>query len=63
MSLPTNLKKLRNKRGITQQRVSDMTGITRSTYTGYEIGVCEPSIKTLILLSKFYDTTLDGLIK
>ena len=63
MKLQKNLRKLRKKRGITQQRLSDMTGLTRTSYNGYENGVAEPNVKTLILLSNFHSVTLDELMK
>ena len=63
MNLPKNLKKLRKKRNVSQQRVADMNGLTRSSYAGYENGVAEPNISTLVKLSKFFEVTVDGLIK
>lgn len=63
MKLKKNLKRLRKKKGISQQRLSDLNKLTRSTYSGYENGVCEPSIRTLIRLSKFFNITVDELIK
>jgi len=63
MNLPTNLKRLRKKRKVSQQRVADMNGLTRSSYSGYENGIAEPNLCTLVKLSKYYGTTLDILIK
>jgi transcriptional regulator with XRE-family HTH domain len=63
MKLQKNLKKLRKDRNLSQKRVSDLTGIQRSTLSGYENGYAEPNVKTLIALAGFYDTTLDGLVK
>lgn len=63
MKIQKNLKRLRKKKAISQQRLSDQVGLIRSTYAGYESGVCEPNIRTLIKLSKFFDVTVDELIK
>ena len=63
MNLPKNLKKLRAKRKLSQFLVAKRNGLTRSTYSGYENGVAEPSLRTLIKLSKFFDVTLDKLIR
>lgn len=62
-ALVKNLKALRSKRGLSQQRVADMNGLTRSQIASYESGVSEPNICTLIKLSHFYGTPVDFLIK
>jgi transcriptional regulator with XRE-family HTH domain len=63
MDLKNNLKQLRNDRKLSQQRVSDMNGIPRSTYSGYENGVAEPNLCTIIKLAKFYKVSVDTLIQ
>ena len=62
MQLTKNLKQLRGKRGLSQKRVADMNGLTRSSYSGYENGVAEPNLCTLVKLSKFFNVSLDELI-
>ena len=63
MSLQKNLRRLRKKRKLSQKRVGYFNGMTRSTYANYENGVAEPNISTLVKLSKFFEITVDGLIK
>ena len=63
MKLQKNLKRLRAKRKLSQQRVADINGLTRSSYSGYENGVCEPNICTLLKLSKFYKVTIEKLVQ
>jgi len=63
MNLPTNLKRLRKKRKVSQQRVADMNGLTRNMVAQYEQGLSEPNLCTLVKLSNYYGTTLDILIK
>ncbi|MBK7131242.1 MAG: helix-turn-helix transcriptional regulator [Crocinitomicaceae bacterium] len=50
-----NLKLLRKRRGVSQEEIATELGLTRSTYSGYENGIAEPSIETLIKISAYYD--------
>ena len=47
-----NIKKYRKQRGITQLKLSIMTGISKDYITAIECGKRTPSIKTLDLISK-----------
>lgn len=53
------LKELRNKRGLTQQQISDRLGLARTTYSGYENGAREPDIDSLKKFSEFFGVTID----
>lgn len=33
-----------------------------TTYVNYEKGICEPNLETLMVLAKFYNTSIDYLI-
>ena len=58
-----NLKLLRKRKGISQEEIANDLGLTRSSYSGYENGVAEPNIETLIKISEYYDISLDKFIK
>ena len=62
MFLPSNLKWLRQLKKRTQEDVAFALDIKRSTYSGYENGVGEPSLDKLILLANYFKITLDGLV-
>ncbi|QMU30539.1 helix-turn-helix domain-containing protein [Adhaeribacter radiodurans] len=62
MFLPTNLKWLRRLKKRTQEDVAFALNIKRSTYSGYENGVGEPSLDKLVLLANYFKITLDGLV-
>ncbi len=49
-----SLRLAREKRGLTQKQVMAMTGINNKTLSGYENGVSEPDIQTLLTLLKLY---------
>lgn len=58
-----NLKLLRKQRKISQEELAKELGLTRSSYSGYENGVAEPNLQTLLNISEFYDLPLDKLVK
>jgi transcriptional regulator with XRE-family HTH domain len=58
-----NLKLLRKRKGVSQEEIAADLGLTRSSYSGYENGVAEPNIETLIKISEYYDISLDKFIK
>ncbi|MBX2815527.1 MAG: LexA family transcriptional regulator [Saprospiraceae bacterium] len=61
--LSENLKYLRKKHSLSQQQLSDVLSIPRSTLGDYERGHTEPNLATLIQLSEHFGITLDALIK
>jgi transcriptional regulator with XRE-family HTH domain len=58
-----NLKLLRKRTGKSQEELSSDINLTRSTYSGYENGVAEPSIHTLILIADYYKIDLNTLVR
>ncbi len=57
-----NLKKLRNKKKISQQQLADIIGVSQQSINKYENHSVEPDIETLIKLSEFFQTSVDYLI-
>lgn len=57
-----NLKKLRGKAGLSQQKLAQKLGLTQQSIHSYENDVYEPDIATLKQLSEFFDTSVDYLI-
>lgn len=56
------LRYYRSRSNLTQQQVSDLMGINRTTYTYYETGKSEPSIDNLYKLTKIFGITYDDLL-
>lgn len=56
------LKELRTEKGVSQQVIADYLGITRQSYSNYELGNREADYETLSKLSNYFDTTVDYLI-
>ena len=57
-----NLKKVREKRHITQVKLSVDLGIAQETISGYEIGKSYPSAENLIKLADMLHTSTDYLL-
>lgn len=61
MRLGENIKILRKRHKKSQEEMSAIFGLTRSSYSGYENGVAEPSFETLKLICAHYKISLDFL--
>ncbi len=57
-----NLKKLREEKGLSQQKLANQLGLTQQSIYSYENDVYEPDISTLIQMAAFFDTSVDYLI-
>lgn len=55
------LREMRMKRGLTQQRIADLSGIALRTYQKYEQGTRCPAFDLLIVLADILDVSLDYL--
>ena len=57
-----NLKKLRSKKGISQQTLANILGISQQSINKYENHDVEPDISILMAMAKYFDTTIDYLV-
>jgi len=63
MEVGANLKLLRKRKKFSQEEVAKNLNLTRSSYSGYENGVAQPNIESLILFSDFYKVSIDDLVR
>jgi len=63
MIFNNNIKILRKRRGRTQDDVAFALKMKRPTLSGYENGVAQPNMDTLIRFSDYYGVAIDTLIK
>lgn len=62
MGFSENLKRARQRIGLTQQQIADTLGITKSTYCGYETGKRQPDIPKLRRLALLLCSSVDELL-
>ena len=60
--LTDNLIMLRNVRGLTQEQVAEIAGVTRQSYAKWEQGDSVPDIEKCDNLAKFYGIKIDTLM-
>jgi transcriptional regulator with XRE-family HTH domain len=58
-----NLRQAREERGLTQEAVGDLAGMTQSQYARIERGDVDPTIKTLTRLATALDLTASDLLR
>ncbi len=60
--LSDNLIFLRNIKGLTQEQVAEVIGISRQSYSKWEQGETYPDIDKCDRLAKYYGVTIDSLL-
>lgn len=60
--LKQKLRELRTKKKLTQKELSEKLGLSKNAVCEYEKGRAEPSIETLIKLSRIFEVSLDYLV-
>ena len=63
MVVGNNLKLLRKHFAKSQDEVSKSLGLNRSTYSGYENAVAQPSLEIISMISEFYNISIDAILK
>lgn len=63
MNFGPNIKLLRKRKGRTQDELSGFLNMKRSTLSGYENAVAQPSIDVLITMSEYFNISIDTLVK
>lgn len=51
--------KLREKKGVTDYRVAEDTGITKSTFADWKTGRSKPKFDKLLILAKYFDVPVE----
>ena len=60
--IPSNIKYLRKKKGLTQQQFADQLGIKRSLVGAYEEERADPKYELLKKIALFFDVSVDDFI-
>lgn len=62
IGLGSRLKKLRQEKGLTQQNMADVMGLTMRNYQRYEYGMINVPATTLNFFADFFGVTTDYLL-
>lgn len=62
MKFAENLKRIRKEKNLSQEEVGEIMTVSRQSVSKYEQGKTYPEIEKLMLLSKEFNITIDGLI-
>ncbi|MBR4429961.1 MAG: helix-turn-helix domain-containing protein [Clostridiales bacterium] len=63
MSLGTNIKQLREERGLTQEQIADNIGITFQAVSSWERDEYKPDTEKLIKLAELFDVSVSALVE
>ena len=61
--LAGNIQYLRKEKGLSQQKLAELLGLTRSKVASYENNKAEPNALKLAMISRFFDVSLNQLIE
>ena len=62
MLIGKRIKDMRLEKGMSQQELGDMIGVTKVSICGYENGTRTPSLETFCILADIFETTTDFLL-
>lgn len=63
MTLADRIQTLRRARGLSQEALAEGVGVSRQAVSKWESGQSTPDLERIILLSTFFETTTDYLLK
>lgn len=63
MTLPEKLHMLRKRSGLSQEQLAEQLGVSRQAISKWESGQSVPESEKLILLSNYFNVSLDYLLK
>ncbi len=62
MTFGERLKELREEKNISQMELSKATGLSQSAIARWELNKTEPTVSALIILSKYFNESVDYLL-
>lgn len=62
LKLYENIKKLRLEKGLTQEELAEMFGVSAQAVSRWENGSCYPDMELLPTISRFFGTSIDNLL-
>jgi len=62
INLSANLKKIRNRREVSQMTVAKKLGVTRQAVSQWELNITYPDIENLVKLSQIFHCDINELL-
>ena len=63
MNCSKKLQTLRKEKGLSQEKLAEMVGVSRQAISKWELGQSYPEMDNLITLSNIFDVNIDSLVK
>lgn len=62
MDFAEKIKELREEKGLSQQQLANELKISQSAIAKWELSKTQPTAKTLLLVAKYFDVSLEFLL-
>lgn len=59
MAVTSHLRELRGERGLTQEGLAELAGVSRQTINSIETGRFEPSLSLALVLARLFETPVE----
>jgi len=59
VAVTSRLRELRGERGLTQEGLAELAGVSRQTINSIETGRFEPSLSLALVLARLFDTPVE----
>ena len=63
MNLSTKIYELRKAKGMSQEKLAELVGVSRQSISKWESGETIPELERLVELSRIFEVTTDYLLK
>ena len=62
MKLSENIRAQRKARGLTQEQLAEVLGVTVGAVHKWEVGLSMPELPLIVEMADFFDTSVDALL-
>ncbi len=62
LNFSENFKQLRKEKGVTQEKVAEVLGVTGQTVSRWELCICYPDVELLPSIANYFGVTVDALL-
>lgn len=62
LNFSENFKQLRKEKGVTQEKIAEILGVTGQTVSRWELSICYPDLELLPSIANYFGVTIDTLL-